>query len=972
MVNNEISLLGLYKTLEDIKKTYGQKINYLSSVFDTKSRLPDGVSNDNDGPGLWPDAGITVYRIIPQHVLAYSFCSSGLIVNMASQAMRFQLMLVEHNDLYPERDGRLYVRHANMPVDAWTDWRLVMNTNDITDLVGGKVKVGNAATADALTTPRSISLGGMLTGTTVFDGSENVVIDVEGGKFCPLNVIHPAKHYESKTALHVLSLPANDGSVHAHAVVFGHIGGWKPEQGQATIHMDVSRRDGDKVNCLVIGTLGNVDVVCADDVTTHELRVYLEFTGYVGACELGVYGDQVTLVDEFQVGTPIYTPFWRASVDAVYVDGTHTNLAPDVTVESAAVAEKIDPRNISSGTHFLATVDADGTVNYHPSMVVNHGTQSITASKFIGNLQGTATSATTAQTANAIMSREMRNTRAPILAGNGMSAIYDNEVYLENQAGVLCATVVRSSEHEVDKITATTGNITTINATNINNSNAITSKTVKATSSMTAPTFIGHLQGNADTATLAATATVTSKNNIKATVVGNVGTSLYADTGVYITTTGGQLHANSFDGSTAALSTVTASTSMTAPKFIGALNGNADTATLAATATVTEATTTKAALVGRVGTKLYSDAGVYLTTTAGQLYANNFYGVSATLTTATASTSMTAPKFIGALNGNADTCTKATTSVVTSSATTKALLTGHVNGALYADSNVYLTTTSGQLHATSFTGTSATLSTVTASTSMTAPKFIGALNGNADTCTKATTAAVTAATTTKATVVGHVNGTLYGDAGVYLTTTSGELHATTLSATTLVGAGAKLSAATPQIAFHYNSASSASMVLKATSASLLTCSSEFSASRVYNAVWNDYAEYFPRGGETEPGDVIALDLAQPGEKYVKAHEGCTCVVGVHSDEYGHIVGGEQPPMGTDFKEYNIIRYIPVALAGRVRVKFVGPAKRGMRVVPAADGAARVFADGDDPSTVIGMLVEDDTRTDLRRLRMKVL
>lgn len=876
MINNEISLLGLYKTLEDIKKTYGQKINYLSSVFDTKSRLPDGVSNDNDGPGLWPDAGITVYRIIPQHVLAYSYCSSGIIVNFASDAMRFQLMLVEHNDLYPERDGRIYVRYANIPVDAWTDWRLVMNTDDVTDLTSGNVKVGASKTADTLTTPRVISVGGAMTGSAVFDGSENIVINVDSEGFVPLNIRHDAAHYESKTALHVLSLPANDGSVHAHAVIHGHVGGWRVDQGQATINLDISRRDGDLVNSLIIGNLGNVDIVCVNDLTTNELRVYLEFTGYVGACELSVYGDQVTVVDQF-VGTPIYTTTWRASTDATYINGTRTNLAPDVTVGTAEVAEKITAVQNSAGSHYLATVDANGTINYHPSMTVNHNTQTISASKFIGNLQGTATTAAIAQTANAITSREMASTRAPILAGNGMAAIYDAGIYLENEPGVLCATTVRSDKHEVTRIDA----------------DHIEAKTINLSTSATAPDFIGHLQGNADTATLAATVTVTEDTERKAALTAHIGTTLYADAGVYLTATPGQLYANDFKSVTGHMQTIELSTSATAPDFIGHLQGNADTATLAATVTVTENSMKQVPLVAHDDTTLYSDSGVYLTTNIGQLYANNFSGVSANLQTIVLETSATAPDFIGHLQGNADTATRATTAVVTSNNTIEAPL------------------------------------------------------------------------------VANVNGTLYDDSAVYLTSTPGELHCTILSADTLVGTTAKIVTDVPQLSFHFNSSAEATHVLKAVNATTLDCSTDFTAARVYNAVWNDYAEWFPRGGETEPGDVVAIDLSRPGELYVRAHEGCTCVVGVHSDEYGHIVGGEQPPMGMDFNDYNMVKFIPVALAGRVRVKFVGPAKRGVRVVPAADGAARVFADGDDPATVIGMLVEDDTRTDVRRLRIKL-
>ncbi len=100
------------------------------------------------------------------------------------------------------------------------------------------------------------------------------------------------------------------------------------------------------------------------------------------------------------------------------------------------------------------------------------------------------------------------------------------------------------------------------------------------------------------------------------------------------------------------------------------------------------------------------------------------------------------------------------------------------------------------------------------------------------------------------------------------------------------------------------------------------------ASKVYNAVWNDYAEFFERGEETEPGDIISLDYSSNEEKYIKASKENNCVVGVHSDSFAHLIGGENPPANEDYFEYNIKKFIPVGLAGRVKCKVVGPVKKG--------------------------------------------
>jgi hypothetical protein len=147
----------------------------------------------------------------------------------------------------------------------------------------------------------------------------------------------------------------------------------------------------------------------------------------------------------------------------------------------------------------------------------------------------------------------------------------------------------------------------------------------------------------------------------------------------------------------------------------------------------------------------------------------------------------------------------------------------------------------------------------------------------------------------------------------------------------------------------------------------------FTASAVYNAVWNDYAEFFPRGEATEAGDIIALDTSSSVERYVKATEGCRCPVGVHSDTFGHLIGGDVPPEGTDFMEYNVPNYIPVGLVGRVRVKFKGTAKKGMRVVPSdTPGVGRAYDKlKDSRDSIIGYLVESDAQETIRRLMMKI-
>lgn len=145
-------------------------------------------------------------------------------------------------------------------------------------------------------------------------------------------------------------------------------------------------------------------------------------------------------------------------------------------------------------------------------------------------------------------------------------------------------------------------------------------------------------------------------------------------------------------------------------------------------------------------------------------------------------------------------------------------------------------------------------------------------------------------------------------------------------------------------------------------------------SKAYGAVYNDYAEFFPRGEETQPGDIIALDVNSQKERYIKATSINDRVVGVHSDEFAHLIGGEIPSNDKDYYDYNIRNYIPVSLAGRVKVRVMGSIHTGDIVVPSGiPGVGRALASGEfcQQECVVGYAVESDDRTDERRIRVRV-
>lgn len=145
-------------------------------------------------------------------------------------------------------------------------------------------------------------------------------------------------------------------------------------------------------------------------------------------------------------------------------------------------------------------------------------------------------------------------------------------------------------------------------------------------------------------------------------------------------------------------------------------------------------------------------------------------------------------------------------------------------------------------------------------------------------------------------------------------------------------------------------------------------------SKCYGAVYNDYAEWFPRGGETEPGDIIALDVTSQSERYVRADVRCKMIAGVHSDEYAMLIGGEYASDTEDYHEKNIGKYIPVALAGRVMTRVTGPICTGDIILPSdIPGVGRAARKDEQYSSycVVGYAVESDDRTDVRRLRIRV-
>lgn len=144
--------------------------------------------------------------------------------------------------------------------------------------------------------------------------------------------------------------------------------------------------------------------------------------------------------------------------------------------------------------------------------------------------------------------------------------------------------------------------------------------------------------------------------------------------------------------------------------------------------------------------------------------------------------------------------------------------------------------------------------------------------------------------------------------------------------------------------------------------------------KAYGAVYNDYAELFPRGGFTEPGDIIVLDLNSQRERYIKSSLISKRVVGVHTDEYAFLIGGEPSKDPSEFLKKNLKKYIPVSLAGRVMTKVVGPIRTGDLIMPSEiPGVGRAVRANEkiSPDLIVGYAVEGDDKTDQRKIRVRI-
>lgn len=142
---------------------------------------------------------------------------------------------------------------------------------------------------------------------------------------------------------------------------------------------------------------------------------------------------------------------------------------------------------------------------------------------------------------------------------------------------------------------------------------------------------------------------------------------------------------------------------------------------------------------------------------------------------------------------------------------------------------------------------------------------------------------------------------------------------------------------------------------------------ELRAVRAYNAVWNDYAEFFEKENleETfEAGDVVIWNKTG----VIKSNkENASNVIGVYSDTFGHIVGGDAE---TNIED-NYDKYVPIGLSGRVNVKLIGKIKVGDLITTSDIEGVAMKAINPQLGTIIGKALEDKDTEEITRIKMLI-
>lgn len=129
----------------------------------------------------------------------------------------------------------------------------------------------------------------------------------------------------------------------------------------------------------------------------------------------------------------------------------------------------------------------------------------------------------------------------------------------------------------------------------------------------------------------------------------------------------------------------------------------------------------------------------------------------------------------------------------------------------------------------------------------------------------------------------------------------------------------------------------------------LKATGTITATKVYNAVYNDLAEGYVPGEKLTAGDIV--EIREDGKVYKATIFSKSCV-GVVSDEYAECFGATEYEIQTGKK-------VAVGLIGKVHVKIKGPVQLGQRIVSFGHGYG-VQVDSPKQYHVVGKALESKT------------
>jgi hypothetical protein len=497
----ELSLLELYKKLAEQQAIYGEKLDRVYDIFSGTLKFPTGVTNSNDAPGLWPDTGMNVYAILSEYNLAENFCTVGTLLNVGMGRYKYQIMVVQQDELHPVKNGKWYYRYSKASSNEWSGWKRFVylyeltggtddkgnpikddNGKNITDTEDekpgdnphnhggsggsgddGKIAIiaDEANVAHKLKYPRKIELTNLISGSTMFDGSEDVKIDVTSDKVVPINIRLNADHPDYDTYRLLCTLPPSNTTTYDYVLIEGHIGGWAKDEGKAHITVCASNREGAFLNGLVLGTIRDCDIVAYNNID-GKLKIYLKTlkNGWADDIKLCIYGSaQVEINNVMEALSPSSIECWRLSRDCVKINGK--NIDGNLTGVSneanhAMNADKVMVNNEDSSQGYITATPQYGVFNTlicDTGVMLDKNKGSITAKTFVGNLQGNADTSTEADYSMEVKVNHNATKKGYVLGADGSSRctpFYDDGVYLMDRPGGLHSDYINAISEDVE------------------------------------------------------------------------------------------------------------------------------------------------------------------------------------------------------------------------------------------------------------------------------------------------------------------------------------------------------------------------------------------------------------------------------------------------------------------------------------------------------------------------------------------